>query len=99
MSVEAEMPRYKSHKEVHALQIESVKYHVLDKDSPTSQGGWVLTFVDAFIGVKYSPINVTYDWITKHEPKAGGYYVVYDGEYASYSPAEAFESGYTLVLK
>ena len=34
----------------------------------------------------------------RHQPQVGGYYVVYapDG-YASFSPADVFEEGYTLV--
>jgi len=36
-------------------------------------------------------------WIAKHDPQPGGYYVRYADAYASYSPAEAFESGYTLI--
>jgi hypothetical protein len=34
----------------------------------------------------------------KFDPKVGGYYVVYEDGYASYSPAEAFEAGYTEVV-
>lgn len=34
-------------------------------------------------------------FVNKHNPKAGGYYVVYKDGYASYSPADVFEEGYT----
>jgi hypothetical protein len=30
-------------------------------------------------------------------PSVGGYYVVYDDGYKSYSPSEAFEGGYTKI--
>ena len=33
----------------------------------------------------------------KHQPTVGGYYVVYKDGYKSFSPADAFESGYTRV--
>ena len=33
----------------------------------------------------------------RHKPKAGGYYVVYDDGYKSYSPAKAFEEGYVRI--
>ena len=33
----------------------------------------------------------------KHKPHAGGYYVVYDDGYKSFSPAKAFEEGYRLL--
>ena len=35
------------------------------------------------------------DWIKKHQPEIGGYLVVYEDGYTSYSPAKAFEEGYT----
>jgi len=43
----------------------------------------------------YEPIPVTGTYISKHQPVAGGYYVVYKDGYESFSPAEAFEDGYT----
>lgn len=42
------------------------------------------------------PIPVTVEWLEKHVPKVGGYFVRYADGYESYSPAEAFEDGYTL---
>lgn len=36
-------------------------------------------------------------WVKQHSAKAGGYYVVYEDGYTSFSPAEAFENGYTKV--
>ena len=38
-----------------------------------------------------------YNYVKKHNPQAGGYYVVYEDGYKSWSPAEAFESGYTKM--
>lgn len=37
------------------------------------------------------------DWVGKHQPRAGGYFVVYDNGYASFSPKEAFENGYAPI--
>ena len=45
----------------------------------------------------YAPFEVPEQYIAKHDPKAGGYYVVYEDGYQSFSPAEAFESGYTAA--
>lgn len=45
----------------------------------------------------FAPIPVGQSWIDKHNPEPGGYYVVYQDGYASYSPAGAFESGYTSM--
>ncbi len=37
------------------------------------------------------------DYMRKHQPKIGGYFVVYKDGYKSFSPAEAFEEGYTRI--
>jgi hypothetical protein len=36
-------------------------------------------------------------WFDKHKPKVGGYLVCYEDGYLSYSPAEAFEKGYSRI--
>jgi hypothetical protein len=43
--------------------------------------------------------NITVDqaYLAKHEPAVGGYFVLYDDGYQSFSPAKAFEDGYTLA--
>ncbi len=46
---------------------------------------------------RYTPFRVGQPFMGKHLPEPGGYYVVYDDNYASYSPAAAFENGYTLI--
>lgn len=45
----------------------------------------------------YAPFMVTDDYIAEHKPHVGGYYVVYKGGYKSFSPASAFEEGYTRL--
>jgi hypothetical protein len=87
----AEMPRYRSHKEVWALKIQDV----IDPAEPgnESDGSRTLRFEDHV----YAPISVDREYVRKHNPQAGGYYVVYADGYKSWSPAEAFESGYTRV--
>ena len=80
-----EMPKYKCHKEVWALKIKDI-----DK---TIKGKAILFFEDK----RYAPLTVSYKYIQKHKPQAGGYYVVYKDGYESWSPAEAFESGYTEI--
>jgi hypothetical protein len=83
MTASAEMQKYQCHKKVWALKIESV-----ERDAVT-----LLHFEDK----RYASISVSHDFDVKHQPEAGGYYVVYEDGYASFSPAEAFESGYTLI--
>lgn len=85
-----EMPRYKSHKEVWALKIEKI---IPDNDQvkqmPAEGIGATLVFEDG------GSERVNGAYLKKHNPQEGGYYVVYEDGYKSWSPAEAFESGYT----
>lgn len=83
----AGVPLYKSHKEVHAAKIVKA-----EPASPHENKGFVLTLD----GV-HSTYEVSFDWWTKHEAKPGGYLVFYKDGYVSWSPADAFEEGYTLA--
>jgi len=87
---QAEMPRYKCHKEVHALQILGI--------SPSEPDGSVDLY---FEEKQFAPIRVSKEWIAKHLPEDGvltrGYYVVYDDGYVSWSPEKAFQDGYTKL--
>lgn len=85
MGTEAqELPKYNCHKQVQAIKI-----------------GFVETLHDG--GAKIIPcgihesFTVDAEYVRKHVPEAGGYYVVYEGGYKSFSPAQAFEEGYSLV--
>lgn len=79
-----ELPRYKSHKIVHAMKIKCV----LVEDGSI----WIVPD-----DKEYAAFEVDAAYYDKHKPQAGGYYVVYEDGYKSWSPAEAFESGYTRV--
>ena len=35
-------------------------------------------------------------WLIRHKPQIGGYFVIYDERYSSFSTAEAFENLYSL---
>lgn len=37
------------------------------------------------------------DYMERHNPEVGGYYVVYEDGFVSYSPAGPFEKGYTEI--
>lgn len=78
------LPQYLCHKKVRACQIGLV--HKKD-------GQWLLTPADESI----SQIVVTEHYMKKHQPAAGGYFVLYEDGYESFSPAEAFESGYSRI--
>jgi hypothetical protein len=89
MTEERELPRYRCHKEVHAIKIGLI-------GRPLDFGAAVWFITPAEPG--YAPIQVSMAWLEKHNPQVGGYYVVYADGYASFSPAKAFEEGYTLIV-
>jgi hypothetical protein len=100
----AEMPRYRSHKIVHALKIKSIEMApkptiaelqaILNETDQTPEdqilGATVTPEEDG-----YAPFAVSRAYTQKHNPQTGGYYVVYADGYKSWSPAQAFEEGYT----
>jgi hypothetical protein len=49
-------------------------------------------FVDGGKILKLDP-----EYFQRHMPEAGGYFVLYEDSYQSYSPAKAFEDGYTTM--
>ena len=95
MSNESELPKYKSHKEVWALKIKHVVYdgEVAIHENRETDGSATITPEDD----GYTPFKVDQNYVRKHQPEDGGYYVVYEDGYKSFSPAEAFESGYTKI--
>ena len=83
------MPRYRCHKCVSAAKITTLLIHVdgvLDLEMVDPEGNIIKCRMSA-------------DWNHKHSPDKGGYLVLYDDGYTSYSPAEAFEKGYTLLTE
>ena len=85
MNASAEMPRYDCHKTVHALKIKYVEAN--------ADGEWTIIPDDP----RYTAFVIPAEYLAKHSPQPGGYYVVYEDGYKSYSPAAAFESGYTRI--
>jgi hypothetical protein len=80
------IPRYKCHKVVGAVKIEAIL-----RDA--SRAGATITPADHSI----EPFFVDAEYIAKHLPHVGGYFVLYDDAYESFSPAQAFESGYARI--
>lgn len=95
------MPAYRCHKEVWALKIIDVlpapKPTIAELERILNDEGTSDVAAILVVESHFAPIAVTHDFVRKHEPKAGGYYVVYKDGYKSFSPADAFESGYTRV--
>ena len=86
MGTSKEMPKYKCHKEVWSLKIKNLEYDI-------KRGGVLIIPEEDGFG----SILKDHPWKIKHNPEVGGYYVVYEDGYTSYSPAEAFEGGYSKV--
>lgn len=85
--VQMEMPKYRSHKTVHALKIAAAE---VNKDgsvtiAPADEGFAVFT-TDTDFGSRF-----------KGDENDPGYFVVYEDGYKSWSPSAAFESGYTRI--
>ena len=84
---EAELPKYKCHKIVHAAKITEIT---------SEYSGNTSTHTLIFDDIGMSTV-VTFPWKKKHNPQLGGYYVVYEDGYTSFSPGDAFEAGYTKI--
>jgi len=80
-----ELPKYLCHKQVHALEIKMVGVN--------EDGHGLITPEDR----RYSAFKVSKEFMDKHNPTYGGYYVVYEDGYQSFSPKAAFEEGYKPV--
>lgn len=86
-TAEREFPRYRSHKEVWAVKIAAIE--ILEDGSakidPADPGFGAFTTAPGY-GERF-----------KGSAGDPGYYVVYQDGYASWSPTEAFEEGYTRI--
>ena len=89
------MQKYKCHKEVEAFQVHEVRrFTRLNDCSDPSEGeeSWV-----ELLGEPGDRAIVSDVYMSKHTVKLGGYYVRYADGYESFSPADAFEGGYTAI--
>lgn len=90
-----EMPKYQTNKTVWALKIKEI---VFDSDlakieNRETDGSAMITPEED----GYAPFKVDEIYVREHQPKAGGYYVLYKDGYKSWFPADAFEEGYTKI--
>lgn len=83
-----EMPRYKSHKTVWALEIDSIANEV---DAASAK---ILTFRDK----GYPKMRAPLEMFARYIPVPGDFYVQYEDGYKSFSPRKAFLEGYTRDL-
>lgn len=80
------MKHYRCHKTVFAFKITSIV-----PQDPTS-----LTSNYQLIGDD-GAVVVDPDWMAKHSPYVGGYFVEYSDRYQSFSPPDVFEAGYSEI--
>jgi hypothetical protein len=95
IGMEPTWPVYKCHKQVRAFKIKGIT----NKDNPDPKRQSAAISYGAYIlpeeGIGYFVADGQF--MAKHMPKVGGYIVIYDDNYVSYSPAKAFEEGYTRL--
>ena len=89
---ETEIPLYQCHKRVRAFKIGRIV-------EPSRRQVFIGS---AAAGLLSSPdfrhtATVRAEYFEKHKPRPGGFYILYEDGYESYSPAQAFESGYTRI--
>lgn len=84
------MDRYKCHKEVQAIKI-------IEIEQDTDPNLFWIVGESKRPHLESVQVWVDLDWLAKHKPKVGGYFVQYSDGYRSYSPADAFEAGYTFI--
>lgn len=98
------MPQYQSHKKVWALKIKEIEVirptieemeQILN--SPDAGDSKMIAAIITPADPGYAPFGVSKNYMDKHDPQVGGYFVVYKDGYQSFSPAQAFEEGYARV--
>jgi hypothetical protein len=83
MNAKAEMPRYRSHKEVWALKISAIEM-LEDRSAKIAPADH-----------RYATLQTKPDFPFNGSEDDLGYFVVYADGYQSWSPTKAFEEGYT----
>lgn len=81
------LPKYKSHKIIEAVKINSIEWGGYGSAVIQYSGGQHKTeyrYLEKYYGDERYPIDL-------------GYYVRYEDGYESWSPTKAFEEGYTKV--
>lgn len=77
-----DIPQFTCHKEVRAIKIEGVGARRIDGAT------LILNGID-------EPLHLTPAELDRLRPQESGYLVIYNDGYISWSPADAFEAGYT----
>jgi hypothetical protein len=64
----------------------------INKIDINNEGDYILE-----LGDEKDIVVVNDYYMHQHRPQTGGYYVVYEDGYESFSPAKAFEKGYVEI--
>lgn len=89
----SQFPQYRSHKIVRAAIIEAIT-----PKPETNNVELVVSYPNAVAhDGSTDKVYVDKDWPEKRGAEVGSYFVVYSDGYTSFSPAEQFEEGYTLI--
>lgn len=83
-----DLPKYRCHKVVQAAKI---------IETGPEPGGRDVALTLQLPSKEVGVVIVSTDWALKHNPQVGGYFIQYEDGYQSYSPAAAFEDGYTAI--
>lgn len=83
---QTEFPEYTCHKKVRGAKITEIQEH-------ESNGEGSATMIFGEIGASKF---LSDEWKERHNPVVGGYFVVYEDGYSSFSPGVPFENGYSL---
>jgi hypothetical protein len=83
-----QLPEYRCHKRVQAVRVKSIRYH--------ADGGATFGY-EVDNQAEHAELDVTGEFILRHRPYLPGYFVRYEDGYESWSPADAFEAGYTRI--
>jgi len=90
----SDAPLYACHKRVRALKIASI----VGPAANDADGTHIVRFEPLTAGAAPPvPCAIPAKWIEEKHPEVGGYLVEYEDGYRSFSPAKAFEEGYSLV--
>lgn len=84
------MKRYKCHKEVSAMRIEYCTFFYNSEHK---------RYDYRIVGEDGEVVEVTREFMERHQVTPDNYYVVYDDGYASISPGKTFEDGYSEVVR
>lgn len=90
MGAGVQLPQYRCHKVVRAAKITAIEV-------PPDQAEELPLVAHLTLGEIGGVWTAPQDWMDKNKPQAGGYLVEYEDGYRSYSPAKAFEEGYTKI--